>query len=93
MIVILTKEITVGGEKVKELTIRAPEYDEITKFGMPFSYSDNGSAKVDMSCTLAYLPILADIPPSSAKQILPKDLVKISMQIVGFFTASEVSVS
>lgn len=93
MIVILTKEITVGGEKVKELTIRAPEYDEIAKFGMPFSYSDNGSAKIDMSCTLAYLPVLADIPPSSAKKILPKDLITISMQIVGFFTASEVSMS
>ncbi|HEG1707422.1 TPA: phage tail assembly protein, partial [Yersinia enterocolitica] len=53
MIVTLTKEITVGGEKVKELNIRAPEYDEIAKFGMPFSYSDNGSAKIDMSCTLA----------------------------------------
>lgn len=93
MIVTLTKEITVAGEQVKELDIRAPEYDEIAKIGMPFSYSDNGTANIDMRCTLAYLPILANIPLSSAKQILPKDLIAISMQIVGFFTASKVSAS
>ncbi|CNK70908.1 TPA: phage tail assembly protein [Yersinia enterocolitica] len=88
MIVTLTREITVGGEKVKELKLREPTYDEVSSCGMPFTITKDGEIKMDSKSTLLYLPLMADIPPSSAKQISPKDLMTVSMKILGFFTTS-----
>lgn len=88
MIVTLTKEITVAGETVKELNLREPTYDEVSDCGMPFTITQDGEIKLDSKATLKYLPIMADIPPSSARQISPKDLMVVSMKILGFFTTS-----
>jgi len=84
----LTKEITVSGEPVIELTLREPTYDEMASCGIPFTITEEGEIKVDLKSTLRYLPILAGIPPSSAKQIAPKDVMTVSMSIVSFFTVS-----
>lgn len=83
----LTKEITIAGEPLTEITLREPTYDEVASCGMPFTITGDGEVKMDLKATLRYLPVLADIPPSSAKQMSPKDLITASMAIVGFFTA------
>ncbi|AUQ42578.1 phage tail assembly protein [Yersinia ruckeri] len=85
----LTKEITVSGEKVKELNLREPTYDEVSECGMPFTITQDGEIKLDSKATLKYLPIMAEIPPSSARQISPRDLMAVSMKILGFFTTSK----
>ncbi|WON77837.1 phage tail assembly protein [Serratia sp. UGAL515B_01] len=86
----LTREITVSGEPIIELTLREPTYDEMASCGIPFTITEDGEVKMDLKSTLRYLPILAGIPPSSAKQMTPKDIMTASMSIVSFFTASAV---
>ncbi|KAA5937607.1 phage tail assembly protein [Pantoea sp. Bo_2] len=84
---VLSSPITAHGEKLHVLELRQPTYDEITKYGFPFSIGD-GEVKPLSSACLEYIPVLAGIPKSSAKKINLFDIFKASMLIVGFFTQS-----
>ncbi|MBH2950202.1 phage tail assembly protein, partial [Serratia marcescens] len=66
-----------------------PTYDQVAKFGMPFSLTESGGVKLDSAAALAYIPELAGIPLSSARQLALFDVFAISMSILGFFTASK----
>jgi hypothetical protein len=85
----LSKPITAHGEKLHVLELQEPDYDQVAKFGMPFSLTESGGVKLDSASALAYIPELAGIPLSSAKQLALYDIFVISMSIMGFFTGSK----
>lgn len=89
----LSKPIQVHGENVSVLEIQEPTFDQVEKFGIPFSYSASGDMRLDTRASLSYLPELAGIPRSSAQQLALKDVFMASMLIVSFFTGSEASES
>lgn len=89
----LSKPIQVHGENVSVLEIQEPTFDQVEKFGIPFSYSASGDMRLDTRASLSYLPELARIPRSSAQQLALKDVFMASMLIVSFFTGSEASES
>lgn len=85
---VLTSPIMAHGEKLHVLELRQPTYDEIIKNGFPFSVGDGGFKPISSSC-LAYIPVLAGIPKSSAERMNLVDIFKASMLIIGFFTQLE----
>jgi len=85
----LSKPIMAHNEKLHVLELQEPTYEQVEEFGIPFSYTDKGEMRLDTRSSLAYLPVLAGIPRSSAEQLSLKDVFVASMTIVSFFTASE----
>jgi len=85
----LSKPITAHGETLHVIELQEPTYDQVAKFGMPFSLTESGGVKLDSAAALAYIPELASIPLSSARQLALFDVFAISMSILGFFTASK----
>lgn len=85
----LSKPITAHGETLHVVELQEPTYDQVAKFGMPFSLTDSGGVKLDAAAALAYIPALTGIPLSSAKQLALYDIFAISMSILGFFTGSK----
>ncbi|CAI0963665.1 Uncharacterised protein [Serratia liquefaciens] len=84
----LSKPITAHGETLHVLELQEPDYDQVAKFGMPFSLTVTGQVKLDSAAAMAYIPELAGIPLSSAKQLALPDIFRISMSILSFFTDS-----
>ncbi|HIF6681406.1 phage tail assembly protein [Serratia marcescens] len=85
----LSKPIMAHNEKLYVLELQEPTYDQVAKFGMPFSLTVSGEVKLDSAAAMAYIPELAGIPISSARQLALSDIFLISMSILGFFTASK----
>lgn len=85
----LSKPIMAHNEKLHVLELQEPTYDQVEQFGIPFSYTDKGEMRLDTRSALAYLPVLAGIPRSSAEKLALKDVFVASMTIVSFFTGSE----
>ncbi|WP_455872022.1 phage tail assembly protein [Serratia proteamaculans] len=85
----LSKPITAHGETLHVVELQEPTYDQVAKFGMPFSLTESGGVKLDAASALTYIPELAGIPLSSAKQLALYDIFVISMSILGFFTGSK----
>ncbi|HAS1825854.1 TPA: phage tail assembly protein [Enterobacter hormaechei subsp. xiangfangensis] len=86
---VLKKPITAHNEKLHVLELREPTYDEIERIGFPFTLSAEGGVKLDSAVALKYLPVLAEIPRSSAAQLAKLDIFKACMLILNFFTQSE----
>ncbi len=84
----LNKPITAHGETLHVLELREPTYDEIEALGIPFSYTASGEMNLNTASALKYIPVLAGIPRSSAKQMTPGDIFLVGMAIMGFFTGS-----
>lgn len=87
--VTLSKPIKAHGEDVHVLEMREPTYDEIEALGIPFSYTSSGEMSLNTASALKYIPVLASIPRSSAKQMTPKDVFTAGMTVISFFTDSE----
>lgn len=85
----LSKPITAHGETLHVIELQEPTYDQVAKYGMPFSLNEAGGIKLDSAAALAYIPELAGIPLSSARQLALFDIFTISMSILSFFTASK----
>lgn len=83
----LISPITAHNEKLHVLEFRQPTYDEIEKYGFPFSIGNGDINPLSSSC-LNYIPVLAGIPKSSAAMMSLPDIFTASMMIVGFFTQS-----
>ncbi|WP_174891700.1 phage tail assembly protein, partial [Candidatus Hamiltonella defensa] len=81
----LSKPIKVHNETISVLDIQEPTFDQVEKYGIPFSYSERGEMRLDTRSALAYLPELAGIPRSSAQQLALHDVFVASMTLVGFF--------
>ncbi|BAN97992.1 hypothetical protein E05_32260 [Plautia stali symbiont] len=85
----LSKPIQVHNNKVTVLEIQEPTFDQVEKYGIPFSYSERGDMRLDTRSALSYLPELAGIPRSSAQQMALHDVFLASMTIVSFFTGAQ----
>ena len=84
----LKKPIMAHNEKLHVLELREPTYDEIEAIGFPFTIVGDGGVKLDSTVALKYLPVLAEIPRSSASQMSKLDIFKACMLILNFFTQS-----
>ncbi|WP_334468988.1 phage tail assembly protein [Arsenophonus sp. PmNCSU2021_1] len=85
----LSKPIQVHNNKVTVLEIHEPTFDQVEKYGIPFSYSERGDMRLDRRSALSYLPELTGIPRSSAQQLALHDVFVASMIIVVFFTGAQ----
>jgi len=85
----LSAPIMAHNENIHVLEMREPTFDEVENLGFPFTINSEGGFKIDSGAAFKYIPLLAGIPRSSAQKIPLRDLFKISMSIMGFFTASE----
>lgn len=85
----LSKPIQVHNNKVTVLEIQEPTFDQVEKYGIPFSYSERGDMRLDTRSALSYLPELTGIPRSSAQQLALHDVFIASMIIVSFFTGAQ----
>lgn len=85
----LKKPITAHGETIHVLELREPTYEEIESYGIPFSYTASGEMNLNTTSALKYIPVLAGIPRSSAKQMTPGDIFLVGMAVMSFFTGSE----
>ncbi|MGB8364927.1 MAG: phage tail assembly protein [Rhizomicrobium sp.] len=88
----LTKPIEAHGQKVSELELREPNGGDIAECGLPFEMAvgTNGQStgKVDGAAVLRYISVLANIPPSSAKMLAPRDFMTALGEVLGFFGES-----
>ncbi len=82
--IVLSKPIQVHNNKVTVLEIQEPTFDQVEKYGIPFSHSERGDMRLDTRSALSYLPELAGIPRSSAQQMALHDVFLASMTIVIF---------
>lgn len=85
----LSKPIQMHNEKISVLDIQEPTFDQVEKYGIPFSYSERGEMRLDTRSALSYLPELAGIPRSSAQQMAIHDVFIASMTIVSVFTGAQ----
>ena len=90
---VLSKPITAHGETLRVIELQEPTYDQVAKFGMPFTLTGVGGVRLDAAVALAYVPELAGVPLSSVKQLSPYDIFAVSMGVLAFFTPSTASVS
>lgn len=88
----LRKPIQANGEEVSELKFREPTGGDIERAGNPvlldvFSGGDN-TVKIsfDEKKMTTMMALLATVPPSSIRQLHPKDWNTIAWQLVPFFT-------
>lgn len=84
----LAKPVMAHGEQLHVLEFREPTYDEIEAIGFPFTVNDGGNVRPDSGAALKYIPLLANIPRSSAANLAKFDIFKASMIILTFFTGS-----
>jgi hypothetical protein len=88
--VTLRKTIQANGEDVNELTFREPTAGDIERSGNPVILDvfggDTPKILFDEKKMSAMISNLAMIPPSSVKQLHPKDWNSIAWSLVGFFT-------
>ena len=86
----LRKPIQANGEEVLELNFREPTGGDIERAGNPvvldiFS-GENPKITFDEKKMTAMMSSLAAVPPSSIRQLHPKDWNSIAWQLVHFFT-------
>jgi tail assembly chaperone E/41/14-like protein len=86
----LRKPIQANGEEVSELVFREPNGGDIERAGNPvivdvFS-GDTIKLTFDEKKMTAMMSRLAAVPPSSIRQLHPKDWNSIAWQLVHFFT-------
>jgi hypothetical protein len=84
----LSKPIKVQGKEVSELELREPTGDDLITCGVPMK-TEITAAKtqlqhVDTAAVAAYISALGNIPPSSVKQMAPRDILKAVEFITSF---------
>lgn len=90
LVMALRKPIQANGEEVNELKFREPTGGDIEQAGNPviidmFS-ADTVKLTFDEKKMTAMMSRLAAVPPSSVRQLHPKDWNSIAWQLVHFFT-------
>lgn len=85
----LDRPIMVRGESVDQLTIREPEGEDLMEIGYPYLIvtGDDKSEAIELRPKIIgrYLVKLANIPPSSVKQLSIADVQKLQAKIMSFF--------
>lgn len=84
----LKKAITALGEETSKLAFRAPTAADIMQVGNPVSlhFSADGE-KIDFDAARMgnMMALLGNIPPSSVKQMAPRDFVNCCWSLRNFF--------
>lgn len=81
----LSKPIKVHGTDITELDLQDPNFDQIQRFGLPVSMDSTGNFTVNVAVAAKYIPVLAQIPPSSLKEAAPFDINNLCWAIWRFF--------
>jgi Phage tail assembly chaperone proteins, E, or 41 or 14 len=89
----LNEPIEAYGEKLHELTLRAPTGKDIRKAGVPFrSWSDeNGTTYngADPAAIAGLLALMANIPPSAVDQLSAPDWLEAMTVVTSFFSRAD----
>ena len=86
--VTLRKMIIANGEEVKELKFREPTAGDIDRAGNPVlldMFSDPPKITFDAKAMTTMMAALAAVPPSTIKQMHPKDWNTAAWQLAGYF--------
>lgn len=78
---ILSYEVDAHGEKIKELVFREPTVSDIINFGDPLDLA----LRVNLPVLVDILCALASVPPSTIRQLKPRDLKAIQLAVVARF--------
>jgi hypothetical protein len=84
-VVTLRKAIQAHGAETKVLKFREPNGDDIMECGMPFDIHPGGTINLNTKAIGQYIARLADIPPSSVKQLSAGDFAACVNVVAGFF--------
>ena len=79
----LSEPIRVGGEEVTELTLRKPTVDMLQ--GTNLVVTGDGGLRIDADVVIKVFAKLANIPPSSVKQISGDDYTEMVSGLYPFF--------
>ena len=82
----LSEPIRVGGEEVTELTLRKPTVEMLQ--GTKLEVTGDGGIVMDANVVMKVFGKLADIPPSSVKQISGDDYMRMVEVYTSFFGKS-----
>jgi hypothetical protein len=89
----LEEPIDAYGEKVHEITFRAPTGTDIRKSGVPFrSWSDeNGTTYngADPTAVATLIAIMGNIPPSAVDQLSAADWLECMTMVTSFFNRAD----
>jgi Phage tail assembly chaperone proteins, E, or 41 or 14 len=92
-IIKLEEPVEAYGEKVFEITLRAPTGKDIRKAGVPFrSWSDeNGTTYngADPQAIASLVALMGNIPPSTVDQLSAPDWLACMEGVTGFFNRSD----
>jgi Phage tail assembly chaperone proteins, E, or 41 or 14 len=84
----LMKPITAHGQTYSELTFREPTAEDIERVGLPCTIKvgvEEFEIKHDAKAWLAMMSNLATVPPSSIRQLDPRDYSSIIWLLQGYF--------
>lgn len=89
LVVKLRKPIIANGEEVSELSFREPTAGDIERAGNPvnidFISGDTPKLAFEAKSMSAMMAILAAVPPSTIKQMHPKDWNTAAWNLANFF--------
>jgi Phage tail assembly chaperone proteins, E, or 41 or 14 len=89
IVVILRKAVIAHGDEVKELRFREPTAADIERCGNPvnidFLSGDTPKMTFDAKSMSAMMSMLAAVPPSTIKQMHPRDWNSAAWNLASFF--------
>lgn len=85
----LRKSVIAHGDEVKELKFREPTAGDIEKCGNPVNINFDGSEtpkiSFDAKSMSAMMSLLASVPPSTIRQLHPRDWNSAAWSLASFF--------
>ena len=89
LVITLRKPVTANGEEVNELTFREPTAGDIEMVGNPvvldFFQGDTPKATFDTKSMTQMMSRLATVPPSTIRQMHPRDWNTAAWSLASFF--------
>lgn len=89
IVVKLRKPIIANGDEVSELSFREPTAADIERTGNPVNIDfigDRYKVTFDAKAMTQMMSLLATVPPSTIRQMHPKDWNTAAWDLAGFFT-------
>lgn len=81
----LSTPIKAHDEELSELVLNDPSYEQIQQLGIPVKVDSAGEYTVNGQVAIRYIPVLANVPPSSIKNLGPYDLNNLCWAVWRFF--------
>ena len=85
----LRKQIIANGEPVMEITFREPTAGDIERVGNPVTvalYENNPKMHFESQTMTMMMAHLANVPPSTIRQMHPRDWNNAAWKLASFFT-------